>query len=219
MPPGGSLTARELWGYMLVAGDHTACDVLLRLAGGAAAATGRLRALEIPDIDVSRGEGAARFGLLRRDVATARGGLDAGPAQPVHSRSAGGATACRGKALDGRSTRYRDVRWPGCGCCSSALSGGSAETGERRAALGPHDAITTGPERLRGLLPPETVVAHRTGTYEESAAANDVGIITLPGRSGHIAIAVFVKASRLDPSGRERVMARIARTVYDFWKR
>ena len=58
--------------------------------------------------------------------------------------------------------------------------------------------------------------SRRTGTYEESAAANDVGIITLQGRSGHIAIAVFVKASRLNPAGRERVMARIARTVYHF---
>ena len=46
-------------------------------------------------------------------------------------------------------------------------------------------ATTTGPNRIRGLLPPGTVVVHKTGTSNTvgglTAATNDVGIVTLPG--------------------------------------
>ena len=46
----------------------------------------------------------------------------------------------------------------------------------------------TGPERIPGDLPPETPVAHRTGTGGEvghrNICTNDVGIVTLPGTEG-----------------------------------
>jgi beta-lactamase class A len=78
----------------------------------------------------------------------------------------------------------------------------------------------TGPNRLKGLLPPEAEVAHKTGTSGTAggltAATNDVGIITLPdGR--HAAIAVFVSDSPASLAVRERVIARIARAAWDHW--
>jgi beta-lactamase class A len=73
----------------------------------------------------------------------------------------------------------------------------------------------TGPARLKGLLPAGTVVAHKTGTM--AGTTNDVGIITLPDGAGHLAIAVFVKGSTKDVPERERAIAEIARTVYDFF--
>src|SRR5579872_7538592 len=58
----------------------------------------------------------------------------------------------------------------------------------------------TGPNRLKGQLPAGTVVAHKTGTWGD-AAMNDVGIITLPGGKGHVAIAVFTNRTKagVDP--------------------
>ena len=49
----------------------------------------------------------------------------------------------------------------------------------------------TGPRRLKARLPPDTIVAHKTGTTD--VVINDVGIITLPEGGGHMVLAVFVK--------------------------
>lgn len=81
---------------------------------------------------------------------------------------------------------------------------------------------TTGPKRLKGLLPAGTAVAHKTGTSGTrdgvTAATNDIGIITLP-NGKHIAIAVFVSDSPADEKTREAVIAKIAKTVWDKWNR
>ena len=56
----------------------------------------------------------------------------------------------------------------------------------------------TGAARLKGLLPADTRVAHKTGTTD--VVTNDVGIITLPDDSaipGHIALAVFATNGRV----------------------
>jgi beta-lactamase class A len=79
---------------------------------------------------------------------------------------------------------------------------------------------TTGPRRIRGDLPPGTVVAHKTGSSGTergvAAATNDLGIVTLPdGR--HLAIAVFLTDSRADDAARDRTIARVARTAWETW--
>ena len=84
------------------------------------------------------------------------------------------------------------------------------------------DLAESGPgaKRLKGLLPPGTTVAHKTGTDATreglTRATNDIGLITLPG-GRHLAIAVFVKDSTADEATRERVIARAARLAYDVW--
>ncbi len=79
---------------------------------------------------------------------------------------------------------------------------------------------TTGPKRIKGLLPAGTVVAHKTGTSPTNAAGlspatNDVGVITLP-NGKHVAIAIFVCNSTADEATRESVIANIAKVVYDY---
>ena len=79
----------------------------------------------------------------------------------------------------------------------------------------------TGKARLKGMLPPETIVAHKTGTLPQ-VAINDVGIIALPDGAGHIAIAVFVKSTEnadtfIEDKEGEAVIAQIARAAYDFF--
>jgi beta-lactamase class A len=73
----------------------------------------------------------------------------------------------------------------------------------------------SGPRRLKGLLPSGTPVAHKTGTI--AAAINDVGIITLPGDAGHVAIAAFVYTFHRTEWRRERTIAEVARLVYDYF--
>jgi beta-lactamase class A len=72
--------------------------------------------------------------------------------------------------------------------------------------------------RLKGDLPPGTIVAHKAGTSDMdnglAHATNDIGLITLPdGR--RLAIAVFVTDSLANDATREKVIARIARAAYD----
>lgn len=69
----------------------------------------------------------------------------------------------------------------------------------------------TGPRRIRGLLPPGTPVAHKTGTLD--GVTDDVGIVSLP--NGHaLAVAVF-EQGRGGVAARDRSIARLSRTLYD----
>lgn len=82
---------------------------------------------------------------------------------------------------------------------------------------------TTGPHRLKGLLPAGTVVAHKTGTSPTNAeglspATNDIGIITLP-NGKHLAIAVFVCNSTDDEVTRDAVIAKISKAAFDFYSK
>ena len=77
----------------------------------------------------------------------------------------------------------------------------------------------TSAERIKGLLPKATVVAHKTGTSGANAkgvtaATNDIGLITLP-NGHHVAIAVFVSDSPANLVTREKVIAMIARAIWD----
>lgn len=76
----------------------------------------------------------------------------------------------------------------------------------------------TGDQRLGALLPPGTVVAAKTGTAGQNRTTinvtNDVGLITLPdGR--RLAIAVLVADSSAPYATRQRVIAEIARAIYN----
>ena len=79
----------------------------------------------------------------------------------------------------------------------------------------------TGMRRLRGDLPPGTVVADKTGSGERDTqtnvpkTTNDVGLITLPNGKGTIAMAVLVTDSRLVDTAQEKIIAELARAAFD----
>ncbi len=83
------------------------------------------------------------------------------------------------------------------------------------------ESTSTGKGRLKGMLPPNTVVAHKTGTTSTvkklNGATNDVGVILLPGNFGQLAVAVYITASRQDQAAREQIIAHLARVAYDRW--
>jgi beta-lactamase class A len=82
---------------------------------------------------------------------------------------------------------------------------------------------STGPNRIKGLLPKAVIVAHKTGSSPTndaglSPATNDVGIITLP-NGKHLAIAIFVCNSTADEATRELVIAKIAKAAWDYYSK
>lgn len=80
-------------------------------------------------------------------------------------------------------------------------------------------ATATGPDKLKGMLPEGTVVAHKTGSSDRTPqgikiADNDAGVVLLPdGRRYYIA--VFIRDSGESDARNAALIARIARTVYD----
>ena len=80
---------------------------------------------------------------------------------------------------------------------------------------------TTGPKRLKGLLPEGTVVAHKTGSSDTNDegmtyAVNDIGIVVLPdGRK--YSIAVFVTNSYEKYEDSEKIIADISKAAYDYF--
>lgn len=210
-----TLTVEELLDWMLRESDNTACDAILRLAGGPEAVSARLRELGITGIDVNRPEV-----LLSADYSGVR------ELPPERSWSLGlfrklfaQVSSADQKAANKRfSEDPRDTSTPDAMTeLLSRLQRGEILSPSSRDRMFRLMAITrTGPARLSGELPAETIVIHKTGSMG-AAATNDVGVITLPGSRGHVAIAVFVKASSKDLAGRERAIAEIARMIYDYF--
>ncbi len=81
------------------------------------------------------------------------------------------------------------------------------------------EKTTTGPHRIKGMLPTSTVVGHKTGTGGRHGAVqwamNDAGVITLPNGLGHLAVAVYVQDSHLDDEATERLIARLSKESFD----
>jgi beta-lactamase class A len=80
---------------------------------------------------------------------------------------------------------------------------------------------TTGPNKIKGLLPQEAVIAHKTGFSGKNregltGATNDIGIITLP-NGKQFAIAVFVSDSMEDENTNDKMIAEIALTAWDYY--
>ncbi len=73
----------------------------------------------------------------------------------------------------------------------------------------------TGEKRIKGELPPGTVVAHKTGTL--AGTVDDCGIIYLPEGQGHVALTVLTKDFTAETSDVEAIIAKIARFVYDYF--
>lgn len=78
--------------------------------------------------------------------------------------------------------------------------------------------------RILGGVPAGTVVAHKTGTWTQDAqprtrTLNDVGVITLPGGRGHLAVAIFIRDAHAEPRTAQTSIAQITRAAYTEWAR
>lgn len=81
---------------------------------------------------------------------------------------------------------------------------------------------TTGKNRIKGRLPEGTIVAHKTGwsgTHKDTgitAAVNNIGIVFMP-KGQNFIISVFVTESMENFDTNERIIADIAKAVYDHY--
>ncbi|MDM1048327.1 class A beta-lactamase [Sphingobacterium hotanense] len=81
---------------------------------------------------------------------------------------------------------------------------------------------TTGPDRLKGNLPKDTVVAHKTGysgrnrTTGIIAALNDVGVVSLPNGEVYY-ISVFVTDSEEGEAGSAKIIAEVSAAAWKYF--
>ena len=174
---------------MVAKSDNTAVETLYRIGGGAAAIGARLRRWHLEGIRIDRTERQCN--------------LDAARSMPDF-------------IADPRDTATPE----GTVLLLQRLFHGALLSAPSTARLVEIlQATTTGPGRIKGLLPAGTVVAHKTGTTGTqnglNGSTNDVGVITLPNGAGQVALAVFVKGSTRNLDAREMVIARVAKTAYD----
>jgi beta-lactamase class A len=210
-----SLSLVNLLEPMITRSDNTATDVLFRLAGGPAAVAAWLARQGIAGITPSRSI---------RDLLIVLYGLDPGPGVALRDalRALPPAEFAAAKQrAQGRNPAYstdpRDQATPAAMVeLLARLHHAQGISAAARDTLLPIMARTsTGLRRIEGRLPPGVKVANKTGSA--SGTTNDVGILTLPGALGSVALAVYVKDSALPPAGREDVIADLARAAYDYF--
>ncbi len=80
----------------------------------------------------------------------------------------------------------------------------------------------TGKNSIRGHLPKETVVAHKTGHSGKNdtgltGAQNDIGIVFLP-NGKHFYLSVLISDSQEDSNVNEKIIADIAKLTWDYFE-
>jgi beta-lactamase class A len=196
--PGVALSLANLIEVTVVHSDNTAADTLMALAGGASAVTAWLREIGIEGMRVDRT--TAEIGAEIQAILEAAGshGDPNNPAVPAFDADP------RDQATPNDMLRLLVL----------LSEGHILKPDTRDFLLAVMGGTVTGPERIKGLLPAGTPVAHKTGTA--GGIANDVGFVTLPdGR--RFAVAIFTKGSTTPPSDRDRAVAETARVLYDFF--
>lgn len=212
--PGVSLSLRNLLELMLLISDNSATDLVLAASGGGRAVNERLAGLGVAGISVDRPTIAL--------IADAIGVRDLGPESTWSLAS----FRQKQRAITPEDARaaaaafYRDRR-------DTSTPEGMARLlqkvwrGEALGASGTALLLDimrrceTGPNRIKGLLPPGIEVMHKTGSLG-IGVTNDVGILTLPDGAGHVVLTVFVKEAQAPVEAQERAIAQVARAVYDW---
>lgn len=179
-------TVGELLVYMLRDSDNTASDVLLRLSGGPISITRRMRELGLRGIRVDRTEAA-----IARDI----------------------------DVPDGKANYWTDPRDTSTPDAMVSLllkflrNEVGLSKGSHALAMRLMTETTTGPKRIKSILPEGASLAHKTGTMP--GVANDVGIIAMPdGR--HVIVAIFTKGQATTPFAEiEAAIAATAKRALD----
>lgn len=210
--PGVSLSLRNLMELMLLISDNSATDIVLRLAGGPEAVTAKMRELGIAGINVNRPTVRLISDWLGADVPPEK---DWTP--ELWGKLYSAVSAETRKAAEAKfNTDPRDTAQPSA-MADLLLKIYSKKLHKPQSAellLDIMRRCQTGDARIKGMLPPDIELAHKTGSI--GGTVNDVGILTLPDNAGHVAIALFVKQGS-KPEVSEKAIAQISRSVYDYF--
>jgi len=210
--PGVSLSVRNLMELMLRISDNSATDILLRLAGGPEAVTGKMRELGITGISVNR---------PTVNLIADWDGLTLPPENQWTPDGWGKLFETVSEDQEKQAhARFNDD--PRDTAQPDAMAGLLEKIWHKQLHK-PESAdllldilyrCRTGDARIKGILPPGTGVAHKTGSI--GGTVNDVGIVDLPDGAGHVVLALFVKKGT-KPEASERAIAQISRALYDYF--
>lgn len=213
--PGVSMNLSNLANMMMMVSDNSATDVLLARVGGPAPVNARMRAMGLGGIRVDRTiqELVLDFGghdtpkLKDLPLAELRPLMRRPPADEATrlARHNINAADLRDQATPHDMNRLLEMLW----------QGKAVDTDASKAMLELMKRCRTGAARIKGLLPADTVVAHKTGSL--GGTVDDTGIIYLPHGAGHVAITVLSKRALADSPDVERVIAEVARYAYDYF--
>jgi len=212
--PGLVMSLHNLATFMIILSDNSATDMLIdRL--GADNITARMRTLGFDDIRVDR---------TTLELILDYRGVEYDPVADATLEEINDFSRAHRPGVE-EIPAVRETFYAGPEDKASArqmtellamIANGEAVTRESSdAILEILERTQTGANRLRGMLPPGTDIAHKTGTIGRIVA--DVGIITLPGDLGRVAISVFTLPDEPDTERGERLIAEAARTAYDFF--
>ena len=209
--PGVSLSIQNLLELMLTHSDNTATDILMAAAGGAGAVTAWVRGLEITDLRVDRDTA----GILRDFFKLPKG---------IFSEALAAARKTDPKIEERGShpnpaydNDPRDTASPTAMAelLTKIFAGHALSPASTQVLIEMMERCHTGDERIRARLPAGTAIADKTGTL--GGSLNDVGVITLPDGKGQLVTVIFIKKSDLPFAAREKVIADLSRTIYDYF--
>lgn len=209
--PVGSLSVYFLLHLMLTRSDNTATDVLTAAAGGPEVVTAWIRKEGVNGLRVDRDTS----GLIRDFFGLPKGVLsEVLAAAEKADPKLGGRSDKPNPAFDDdpRDTSTPDAM---ASLLTRIFNGQALSQSSTAVLITTMEHCHTSDKRLRAWLPGKTTVADKTGTI--GGSVNDVGVITLPDNKGKFVVAVFIKKSDLPFEARERVIAAIGRSVYDFF--
>lgn len=218
--PGTALSVRNLLELMLRISDNSAADLMLRTAGGSDAVNARLRALGVTGIRVDRSTlhliadyiGIPPFTTENVTPEQFRKLAMAVPESTNQSAATAFEKDPRDTATPQGMAKLLTAIWQG-----KALSKANTDI-----LIDIMRRCLTGNARIKGILPPETVVAHKTGSLGGGenvhgvGTQNDVGIVDLPNGAGHLVTVVLVKGEDDSERG-EQTIAQISRAAYDYF--
>jgi beta-lactamase class A len=213
-PPKTALSIKDLMDTMIITSDNTASDILIEKAGGAKAVTAFLQQHNLKDIQVDRTEAE----MLAETLDISLPPKEMWTFKMFKDYFDLGKTQNQEKIRRRNADNLKDTATP------KAMTALLSELYNKK-LLKPESSLLildamerceTGKKRLKGLLPKEVTIAHKTGS--DFLATNDVGIITLPQNKGHIAIAVFINNSNKPISEQEKAIAEISRSIYSFFE-
>jgi beta-lactamase class A len=212
--PGVSLSVENLMEMMLVISDNSAADVMLREAGGPDGVTARMKELGLPGIRVDRSTA-----ILISDWTGAKNI----PPESQWNRAMWSKLFNAVPNSEHMQARRAEMSDPKDTATPDDMTKLLAHIWNKD-LFSPVPALEllaimkrcqTGKARIKGMLPAGTEVAHKTGSL--GGVVNDVGVITLPGDSGHVAVSIFTKSSNKAEDASEKAVAEVARTIYDYF--
>jgi beta-lactamase class A len=215
---GYATTIRSLMHHALINSDNAANDKLMSLAGGAPAVLDMIRRKSLEGVKLAEDEKhlqAHIAGLVWSPELSPYGAFDAARSRLPHD--------VREAAMDAYIAAPYDGASPvGIVSGLAALKRGELLSKDSTAVILDIMAkCKTGPRRLKGGLPSDWTIAHKTGTGQDfkgaSIGINDVGLITAPDGKTY-AVAVMLQRTHKATPARLELMQAVTKAVVDTWR-